>query len=71
MALAPERERLRSLETPDAPPAVEVEEISRPVPVVRPFVDTDSPVPVVILSEETNILALVVADESIITLPSL
>ena len=43
--LIPERARFRSLETPLAPPAVEVEETSSAVPVVRKFAMIEEALP--------------------------
>lgn len=46
-ALAPDLERLRSFDTPLAPPAVEVELMSRPVPVVKELATMAPAFPVV------------------------
>ena len=45
--LAPDREIFKTLLKPDAPPAVEVEERSRPVPVVKELAMTAAALPVV------------------------
>ena len=47
MALAPERARFKSLEAPEAPPAVEVEVMSSALPVERELAVTPRVMPVV------------------------
>ena len=70
-AFVPDLERFKSLLIPEAPPAIEVEEMSAPVPVTSPSAEIASPVPVVTLSELIKALVPVVTDESTTTVPSL
>ena len=67
LAFAPDRERSKSFELPDPVPAVEVEEIARPVPEERELATTPRAVPEVetpVKENEVPVASSAVADIS-------